>query len=359
MSAHRSGAALALLAAVLFGITAPVIPRVGAGVGPLTTASLLYLGAALAAVGARRRRPEPWAAGRPLVRRDLRTLTAMAVAGAAVAPVLLVLGLARTSATTASLALNAETFFTVALAIAVHREPWRGPVALGMVVMLAGGVLLAADSGRLSGGEDLLGLALVLAATLAWAFDNTLSRAVSEASPLSVVALKGALGAALTGLLAVFGGEPAPALGAVAGLAALGATGYGASLVVYLLAQRRLGAARTGSIFGLAPFVGAAVALALGERSAGPLTAASAACFAVGLWVHAREAHEHVHEHEALEHDHGHRHDDGHHDHHHDPPAQGAHSHLHRHEPLRHSHAHAPDLHHRHRHDRPPRGGHR
>jgi len=351
MSAHGGGAALALLAAVLFGATAPLIPRLGGQAGPLTVASLLYFGAALVAIAARGRRAGPWAAGRRLHRRDLGTLGAMALAGAALAPVLLVLGLAHTSALSASLALNAETFFTVALAVAIHREPWRGPVALGMLAMFAGGLLLAGDSSPHVGADSLAGLGLVLAATLAWGVDNTLSRAVSEASPLAVVAVKGALGAGLTAIAAAAVGEPTPTLATVFALLALGGTSYGASLVVYLLAQRRLGAARTGSIFGLAPFVGAAVAFALGERDAGLLTAASAALFAIGLWVHAREPHAHTHFHPALAHDHAHRHDDGHHDHVHDPPVRGTHSHPHEHAPLHHRHAHAPDLHHRHRHD--------
>ena len=45
------GTILATLAALAFGVTTPFIQRFGAGVGPFVTASLLYLGAALGAVG--------------------------------------------------------------------------------------------------------------------------------------------------------------------------------------------------------------------------------------------------------------------------------------------------------------------
>ncbi|MCC6625602.1 MAG: EamA/RhaT family transporter, partial [Deltaproteobacteria bacterium] len=133
-------------------------------------------------------------------------------------------------------------------------------------------------------------------------------------------------------------------------LLAVGATGYGASLALYLLAQRRLGAARTGSIFAVGPFLGALVSFVAGDRASGLGVLAAAPLFALGVWLHARERHAHAHVHAALEHEHAHRHDDGHHDHAHDPPVAGAHSHPHRHERLVHEHAHAPDVHHRHPH---------
>ena len=39
------GGLLALLAATLFGISTPLVQRAGAGLGPFTTAALLYAGA--------------------------------------------------------------------------------------------------------------------------------------------------------------------------------------------------------------------------------------------------------------------------------------------------------------------------
>ncbi len=351
MNAHALGVVLATIAAVLFGLTTPFIAWLGGGVGALTTACLLYVGAALGVSLARAAGIGRGMSGHALRRKDLATIVGMAVCGAAIAPVLLVLGLARTTTVAASLALNGEVLFTIVLAVAFFREPWRGRVLAGIVAILLGGVLLTLDQDLATGDSSgVEGLLLVLAATLFWGIDNTLSRNVSEASPLSVVAAKGALGALITMVVAVALGEDLPRLSATLSLMAIGATGYGASLVVYLLAQRRLGAARTGSIFGLAPFIGAALAFAAGEREAGWLTAIGAACFGVGIWIHAREPHAHAHVHAPIEHEHGHRHDDGHHDHHHDAVFVGSHSHPHAHARVEHTHPHAPDLHHRHPH---------
>jgi len=165
------------------------------------------------------------------------------------------------------------------------------------------------------------------------------------------VGLKGALGAALTGTIAVALGEPAPRLGPAMALLACGATGYGLSLRLYLIAQRRIGVARTGSIFALAPFVGAALGWLLGFREAGAATAAAAVLFGVAVYLHATERHRHRHRHAATVHSHVHRHDDGHHGHVHDPPFTGEHAHPHHHDPVEHDHEHAPDLHHDHAHD--------
>jgi len=346
MTPIAAGVVLALISAVAFGLTTPVIAWAGRDAGPLTTAALLYAGAALAA-GAMRLGARP--AGGALTRRDLPRIVAIAIAGAAIAPSLLAWGLVRAGATAGSLVLNLEAVLTVVLAWAIYREALGRRVIVAVALMAGGGAVLALDVGAHS-ATGLVGALAVAAATLAWAIDNTLTRALADRDPLQVIAAKGALGATLTAAIALARGEPRPAAWAIAALLACGATGYGVSLRLYLLAQRRIGAARTGSVFALAPFVGAAIAFALGDRSAGLATAGAAACFAIGVYLHVSEHHHHDHVHPPVAHDHAHRHDDGHHDHAHDPPVLGEHSHAHHHDRLAHSHDHAPDLHHDHVH---------
>jgi drug/metabolite transporter (DMT)-like permease len=278
-------------------------------------------------------------------------LLGVALAGAAIAPALLAWGLQRAGATTGSLLLNFEAVFTVLLARACFREPIGRRVALALFLMVLGGGALALDAGRGTDGSALGALA-VAGATLFWALDNILTRPLADHDPVAVVAGKGACGAAMTFALAAALHEHAPTPGASGVLLACGATGYGLSLRLYLLAQRRIGAARTGSVFALAPFVGAATAWLLGERAAGALTAVAAGLFGLGVWLHASERHRHWHTHEECEHEHAHRHDDGHHDHVHEPPVPGEHTHRHRHARLEHDHEHAPDLHHDHAHGR-------
>lgn len=346
-----AGGALALASALVFGAATPLVQRFGYGVGPFATAALLYGGAALFSLlaglfsllaGKR--------AGQPALRRsDAPRLLAVAALGAVVAPVALAWGLQRSSGVTASLLLNLEALFTVVLARALWGEPIGARMSVALVAMTGGGALLIINDRGLSTGEGWGALA-VAAATVAWAGDNVVGRPLADADPTRVVLAKGALGAAASAILAAGFAESWPPWTVAGELLACGALGYGASLTLYLRAQRWIGAARTGSIFAAAPFVGAAIAWSMGQPKPGAVTWVAGAFFAFGLWCHLTEAHEHQHDHEAEEHSHAHVHDDWHHRHPHDAYPEGEHTHAHRHEQASHTHRHGLDLHHRHRH---------
>ena len=319
MTPLASGTVLAALAALAFGLTTPFIQRFGTGLGPFTTAAWLYLGAILGAIGRPHRGTERREASLRL--RHFPRLLAIAFFGAALAPALFAWGLQRVSATYGSLLLNGEAVFTVGLAALLHHEHVGRRVALAVV-----------------------------AAVFSWALDNVLTRPFADLDPAAVVRVKALGGVLLTGALAFSCGEPRPGWTPIIGLLACGATGYGVSLRLYLLAQRRIGAGRTGSVFAVAPFVGAELALVLGDKPAGVTTAVAAVLFIAGLALHLTERHGHEHVHAALAHDHAHSHDDGHHAHRHDVPPVGPHSHPHRHDATAHAHPHGPDVHHVHEH---------
>jgi len=339
------GGLLAFLAATLFGISTPLVQRIGGGVGAFTTAALLYAGAAV--VGALLRQPAEREAA--IRQGDVPRLGWMALFGAGLGPVALAWGLQHTSGTSASLMLTLEAVFTALLARTLYGEVMGRRVWGAMALLFVGGIVLILDRGR-SGHDELLGALAVLVATLSWGLDNTLSRGVAERDPGQVVLAKSALGAALTALLAMAMRESPPDWPAIVGLLVVGGTGYGLSLRLYLLAQRAFGAARTGSVFAFAPFIGAALAVALGDRAMSWGVVLGGVLMLLGVMLHLAESHGHEHVHEELVHEHAHVHDDGHHTHVHDPMPVGPHSHAHRHEPTRHTHAHVPDAHHTHRH---------
>ena len=340
------GGLMALVAALLFGASTPLVQHFGVGLGSFTTAALLYAGAAL--IGAGLRLPVEREAR--VQRSDASRLALMTLFGAVIGPVALAWGLQRTSGASASLMLTMEAVFTAVLARLWYHETLDRRVILAMGLLTLGGMALVADRAADGGAGQTLGLLAVTVATAAWGVDNALSRSVADRDPGQVVMFKGALGAIATTLIAVAFGEPAPALGPALALLAVGVTGYGLSLRFYLLAQRAFGAARTGSVFAFAPFVGALFAFLLGERSGSASMLAGAVLMASGIVLHLAERHAHEHEHDASDHEHAHHHDDGHHTHRHDPMPAGMHSHLHRHETMRHAHAHVPDEHHGHRH---------
>ena len=339
------GGLLALLAAALFGLSTPLVQHFGQGVGAFITAALLYAGAAMVAL-MMRHPPEREAA---LRRADFSRIAAMALFGAVIGPVALAWGLQRTSGASASLMLTLEALFTAVLAWWLYGETMDKRVGIAMLLVLAGGMALVLEQG-LAGGTQLSGLVAVLIATAAWGVDNTLSRGVADRDPGQVVLAKATFGASATMVLGFCFGESAPGLLAALALLAIGATGYGLSLRLYLLAQRAFGAGRTGSVFAFAPFIGAMGAFLLGNRTGTWMLVAGGALMLAGVVLHLFESHGHEHDHEALEHEHAHSHDDGHHLHHHAVMPEGLHSHLHQHAPLRHTHAHVPDAHHMHPH---------
>ena len=345
MSPALRGGLLALVAALLFGLSTPLVQRFGTGVGPFTTAALLYAGATLVALLLRR----PTQREAQLRRTDLPRLLAMATSGAVIGPVALAWGLQRTSGSSASLMLTLEAVFTAVLAWRWFGETMDRRVIGALLLLLAGGALLVLEQG-LAGQVQLLGLLAVALATAAWGVDNTLSRGVADRDPGQVVWAKALLGSGATVALALLSHEALPGWTNVLALLAVGATGYGLSLRFYLLAQRTFGAARTGSVFAFAPFIGAAGAFALGDRSGSALMAVGGGLMVLGVLLHLMERHSHPHTHEALEHEHAHSHDDGHHLHTHQPMPGGAHSHWHQHTPTQHEHPHVPDAHHLHRH---------
>ena len=339
------GSLLALLAAALFGLSTPWVQRLGVGLGPFTTAALLYAGAAAVAWVLR----QPAEREAQLRRTDLPRLLAMAGMGAVLGPVALAWGLQHTSGTSASLMLTLEAVFTAVLAWRWYGETLDRRVATAMGLLLLGGLVLVWDQGQ-AGDAQLLGLLAVLLATTAWGVDNTLSRGVADRDPGQVVLAKALLGTVATSTLAWQGHEPVPGIQMAAALLAVGATGYGLSLRFYLLAQRAFGAARTGSVFAFAPFIGALGAFAMGDRSTSLALLAGGGLMLAGVLVHLTEKHAHAHAHDALEHEHAHTHGEGHHSHTHSTLPTGPHSHWHRHEPLRHAHPHVPDAHHLHSH---------
>jgi drug/metabolite transporter (DMT)-like permease len=195
------------------------------------------------------------------------------------------------------------------------------------------------------------GALLVSAACLCWAIDNNLTRKVSASDPIVIAGLKGVVAGVVNLCLALGLGSTMPRLGAIAGAATVGFVGYGLSLVLFVLALRHLGTARTSAYFALAPFFGGTLAvLFFGDALTAQLCIA-AALMGLGLWLHLSEHHVHEHVHDAIQHTHSHRHDE-HHQHSHAFEWDGTepHSHPHLHEATVHRHAHFPDIHHRHRH---------
>lgn len=351
MGARPTGVGVALLAAVLFGASAPFAKLLLRGATPQLLAGLLYLGsgAGLALFAAARRHGSATAREAPLTARDVPWLAGAIASGGIIGPLLLMAGLFRTSASSASLLLNLEGVFTAVIAWFVFRENFDRRIALGMAAIVAGGIVLSWE-GHVEWGS-LGGPLAVAGATLCWGIDNNLTQKVSARDPVQIAMLKGLIAGSVNTAIALVLGASWPTPPMLGAAFALGFLSYGVSLVLFVRALRALGTARTGAYFSSAPFVGAAVSLVVFREPPTLLFGAAAALMTLGVWLHVTERHEHAHHHEMMDHEHMHVHDE-HHQHAHvpDDPSGEPHSHRHRHEPVVHAHPHYPDVHHRHPH---------
>jgi drug/metabolite transporter (DMT)-like permease len=285
----------------------------------------------------------------PLRRGDGPWLAAIVVCGGIAGPVLLMIGLRQAPAATAALLLNLEAIFTLVIAWTVFRENVDRRIAVGAAAIVAGAILLSWTPGESLRAAP--GAIAVAGACLAWGIDNNLTRKLSAADPLQIAAIKGLCAGVVNLLIALALGVARPGIEAVAAAGVVGLLGYGVSLVLFVLALRHLGAARTGAYFSTAPFIGAALALLLLGEPVGVAFVVAALLMGCGVWLHLTERHEHEHVHEPLIHEHAHHHDEHHrHTHHAGDPSGEPHVHVHAHARLIHHHPHYPDLHHRHQH---------
>ncbi len=229
----NKGILAALAAAILFGGSTPFAKLLLGDVDPWLLAGILYLGSGVGLTAVRLVIPGersrlgpgewPWLVGAVL-------------AGGVAGPVLLMYGLSATTASTASLLLNAEGVFTALLAWGVFKENADRRIVLGMLAIVAGAVVLSWPDGSVEASWPALA---VLGACLCWAVDNNLTRRVSLADPLQIAAIKGvSAGVTNVGLAVVAMGAPHPPAATVAVAGLVGLLGYGVSLVAFVVGLR-------------------------------------------------------------------------------------------------------------------------
>ena len=140
---NRTAVLHALLSAVLFGASTPAAKALLGSIDPVVLAGLLYCGAGIGIAVLRRTAPAllapPQAREQALGRNDWPWLAGAIAAGGILGPLLLMAGLARTDAATASLLLTLEGAATALMAWFIFHENLDRRIAIG----IAGAALLA------------------------------------------------------------------------------------------------------------------------------------------------------------------------------------------------------------------------
>jgi drug/metabolite transporter (DMT)-like permease len=345
----------AILAAMLFGASAPLSKILLGSIEPIPLTSFLYLGSGTGlllfqAISSLIRKKSQIEA--PLTVSDIPWLTGAVMFGGVIAPIILMFSLRVTPASTSSLLLNFEGVATTVIAVLFFKESAGKRVWTAVLLITCACVLLSWDFSNKWGLS--IGALGIISACLCWGIDNNLTRNISSKNPFLIVTIKG-FGAGLFSLILSFMlGNTLPDIKVILMAMLLGCFSYGLSIVLFVLAMRNMGSARTSALFGTAPFIGTILSFLLYNDKPGILFAAALPVMILGAALLLKENHSHRHLHEYTVHEHKHTHTDGHHNHVHqnEALAEGTyHSHIHTHEEMEHEHPHLPDIHHRHKHD--------
>jgi drug/metabolite transporter (DMT)-like permease len=337
----------ALSAAIFFGASAPIAKLLLGDIAPIFLAAFLYLGSgtgiALVKLTQRVRSKEVEAGIKPP---DIKWLAGAIIAGGVLAPIVLIVSLQNTPASTASLLLNFEGVGTTLIALLFFKEAIGRRTWTAIIVITLASIFLSTDF-KSGFGLSLGALGIILACVL-WGVDNNFTRNISGKDPLAIVAWKGLVAGTFSFFLAWFLGNPFPTAGTILSTLILGFVSYGLSTMLFIRSMRGLGAARTSALYGTAPLAGVLLSIVIfGELPS--LSFVIAAILMIGgALLLINEQHEHSHVHTVLFHEHSHKHDD--HSHGHDE-VKGSHSHEHEHLEEEHEHDHMPDIHHRHGHE--------
>ncbi len=341
----------ALLAALLFGASAPVSKILLGEIEPITLAAFLYLGSGIGLFLFQlfQRNGNVTKSEAPIKKADMGWLVGAIVVGGIVAPIILLFGLRDTPGATASLLLNFEGIATTLIAALVFKEAVSRRAWWAIWAITLASVLLSVNIK--AGWGVSWGAIAILAACIFWGMDNNLTRHISAKNPISIVMIKGLTAGSFSLILTIVLGNQLPEVGIILKSMLLGSLSYGLSITLFIRAMRDLGAARTSALFGTGPLAGVILSFLLLQETATLMFYFALPLMMVGAFILLYEEHDHHHIHEEIEHEHLHRHDDEHHDHSHDGNEYGVvHSHGHNHSCIQHIHHHMPDIHHRHSH---------
>lgn len=344
MRANISFILQALLAALFFGASAPVSKVLLGDVPPVLMAAFLYLGSGTGisfVILSRKLTSHQREAG--IRRPDVKWLVGAIISGGILAPIVLMISLKNTPASTASLLLNFEGVGTTLIALFYFRESISRRALTAIAAITVASIFLSTNF-QSGFGFSLGALGVILACVL-WGVDNNFTRNISAKDPLTIVAWKGLVAGTFSLLLGLFLGQQLPTLTTLLGILLLGFISYGLSTMLFIYSMRGLGAARTSALYGTAPLAGVLLSILIFKDPITLLFGIAGVLMVAGAWLLANEKHAHFHIHMPVVHEHIHRHDEDFHAHSEIP---ASHSHTHEHPRTEHEHDHMPDIHHRH-----------
>lgn len=264
-SDNKRGIALAILAAVCYSISSPLSKLILGYLTPTLMAGFLYLGAGLCMliifliklIFKKRVKKE-----KSLTKRDIPYVVGMILLDIA-APILMMFGLEKTTASNASLLNNFEIVVTSIVALFIFKEKITSRLRLGIVAITFSCIILSFES--IEAFQFSIGSLLILLATICWGFENNCTRKISSSDPMEIVLIKGLCSGTGSIIIGFAIGERIDFsnIWSIFATIGIGVVAYGLSIFFYIYAQRFIGAAKTSAYYAINPFVGAILSLLL------------------------------------------------------------------------------------------------
>lgn len=358
----------ALLAALLYGFSAPFSKLLLQELSPYYMAAFLYLGAGagMLLLQISKRKHTYYKKEAAVTKNELPYIIGMVILDIA-APIFFMIGISQSGAATAALLNNFEIVATTMLAWLLFHEAIGRQMWFSILLILLSTIILTFDVTSILVFNP--GTVFLILGCICWGFENNCTRMISLKDPVQIVIIKGFGSGFGSLLIAFFVSETIHHPSAIFMALLLGFFSYGLSIYFYIKAQRILGAARTSAYYAAAPFIGVLLSFALLREELSFRFFPALILMIVGTYLslievhkhqhlHPEEVHEHRHSHEDGHHMHEHEldnrtvhsHEDGHHTHNHGSSNRTVHSHVHTHAELKHTHEHMPDIHHHHSH---------
>src|SRR5688500_6555452 len=232
--------AQALFAAIFFGASAPIAKlSLGDDIAPIFLAAFLYLGRGTGFTlikSTQRMRAKDFEAN--IKPADIKWLAGAIISGGIAAPIILMISLQNTPASTASLLLNFEGVGTTLIALLFFKEAISRRAWTAIIVITLASIFLSTNFNE-GFGISFGALGIILACVL-WGLDNNFTRNISGKDPLAIVAAKGLVAGTFSFLLAFFLGNQLPDLKTILYTLLLGFLSYGMSTMLVILSMPHL-----------------------------------------------------------------------------------------------------------------------
>lgn len=267
---ERKAMLFAILAACLYALSSPCSKLLLNEISATMLAALHYLGAGIGmlligitgSLGDKR--------GKSRKKSGITKNEYISIAGMIIldicAPILLMIGLTRTSAANVSLLNNFEIVATSLIAAILFRETIRRRLWIAIILVTLSSILLPFDISSLSFS---IGSIFVLLACICWGFENNCTRMLSSRNPLKIVVIKGLCSGMGSLIIAILIGNSFPKLIYILLAMLLGFVAYGLSIYFYVFAQRYIGAAKTSTYYAITPFIGVLLSMIIFRQSPG------------------------------------------------------------------------------------------